>query len=249
MRLTRDVALVGGGSTFGFGLTSGSDAHCYLLDGGDSAALIDCGMGSPESLNLLLDNVLAAGTRPDSIRHLALTHYHADHCAGAKRYRDHLGLQVLAGHETAEALEAGNHASTSYAAALARGVFPSDVPFPPCPVDVRLSDGEVFRVGRLTVRYLSTPGHCAGHGAYLVTGGERIYLFTGDALFAGGQMLLQATWDCDLQASLATIRVFAELTFDSLLPGHGALALSGGMDHVAAAMATIESLGVPKNLA
>ena len=248
MRLTADVSLVGGGPTFGFGLTTGADAHCYLLDGGESSALIDCGMGSPGSMDLLLANVRAAGCDPDSIHHLFLTHYHADHCAGASRYRARLGLQVVAGGETADALEASDHRATSYDIALARGLFPAEPSFPPCPVAVRLADGDELQVGRLTVRYLATPGHCGGHGAYLVTGGERIYLLTGDALFAGGHLLLQATWDCDLQSSLATVRALAGVSFDSLLPGHGALALSGGMLHVAAAMAVIDSLGVPTNL-
>lgn len=44
MRLTQDVALVGGGNA-GFGLSAPLDCHVYLLDGGDELALVDAGVG------------------------------------------------------------------------------------------------------------------------------------------------------------------------------------------------------------
>lgn len=248
MRLTRDVCLVGGGPTFGFGLTPGPDAHAYLLDGGDELALIDCGTGAEASRPALLANVRDVGLDPEAISRLFVTHYHADHCAGAARYRDELGLEVLASGETADALEAGDHTATSFEAARRLGYYPDDVAFPPCPVGMRLHDGDEVAVGRLTVRFVSTPGHCAGHGAYLVTGGERTYLFSGDSLFAGGRLLLQATHDCDLQLSLGAVRTIAAVDFDSLLPGHGPLALTGGRDHALMALATIDALGVPAGL-
>lgn len=248
MRLTRDIHLVGGGPAFGFGLTPGADAHAYLIDGGDELALVDCGTGTDASLEQLLANVAEAGLDPASITRLFVTHYHADHCAGAWRYRTRLGLDVVASHETAEALQAGDHEATSFQAAQARGYYPDDVEFLPCPVQTRLQDGDEVRVGRLTVRLVATPGHCAGHGAYLVTGGERTYLLSGDSLFAGGRLLLQATHDCDLQLSLEAVRTLAALEFDSLLPGHGPLVLTGGRDHARSALACIDALSVPPSL-
>ncbi|MBI1377340.1 MAG: MBL fold metallo-hydrolase [Frankiales bacterium] len=248
MRLTSDVCLVGGGPTFGFGLTPGTDAHVYLLDGGDEAALVDCGMGSDASFDQLVRNVRGDGVDPDSVTRLFITHYHADHCAGASRYRHALGLEVLTGHDTADALEAADHRATSYDASRALGVYPADSSFPPCAVDTRLGDGDEVRVGRLSVTFVATPGHCAGHGSYVVSGGDRTYLLSGDALFAGGRLLLQATRDCDLQRSFASVRTLAALDVDSLLPGHGPVALTGGRDHARAALATIDALGVPASL-
>lgn len=248
MRLTRDVHLVGGGPTFGFGLTPGPDAHAYLIDGGGELALVDCGTGTDASRDALLANVREAGLDPGSISQLFVTHYHADHCAGASRYRDQLGLEVLASGETADALETADHTATSFTAARSLGYYPGELAFPACPVGTRLHDGDEVRVGRLAFRFVATPGHCTGHGAYLVTGGERTYLFSGDSLFAGGRILLQATHDCDLQLSLDAVRTLAALDFDSLLPGHGPLALTGGRDHALMALATIDALGVPAGL-
>jgi glyoxylase-like metal-dependent hydrolase (beta-lactamase superfamily II) len=248
MRLTPDVSLVAGGPFFGFGLTSGTDAHCYLIDGGESLALIDCGMGTATSKEQLLSHATADGHDLARLERLFITHYHADHCAGAAAYRDALGLAVVAGRETAAALEAGDQRATSFEPARTLGLYPADSQFPACPVDEVLDDGDSVSVGRLTVRFVATPGHCSGHGAYLVTGGDRTYLFSGDSLFAGGRLLLQATHDCDLQLSLASVRTLAALEFDSLLPGHGPLALTSGPAHVAAAVAAIDRLSVPPSL-
>jgi glyoxylase-like metal-dependent hydrolase (beta-lactamase superfamily II) len=248
MRLTADVALVGGGTMTGFGLSADFDAHVYLLDGGEELALIDCGMGTAAGISRVLEQIRAAGADPARVRRLLLTHYHTDHAGGARTFRDRLHLRVAIGARAAAALAAPDHVATQFAAASSAGIFPADYTYPACPVDDPLVDGQELRVGRLTVRYVATDGHCAGHGSYLVSGGERTYLFAGDAVFAQGRLLLQAIPDCDLAASLASVRRLDGLEFDAFLPGHGGLAMTGGHQHVAAATAVIDRLGVPPNL-
>lgn len=248
IRLTPDIAIVGGGAMTGFGLTGDFDAHVYLLDGGDEAALIDCGMATEAGLERLQANIEAAGVDPVRVRRLLLTHYHTDHAGGAGRVRERLGLRVGIGADAAEALRTGDHAATQFGPARDAGVFPAGYDYPACPVDDALADGDEIRVGRLTVRYLATPGHCGGHGSYLVSGPAGTALCSGDALFANGRILLQAIPDCDLGASIATIRRLAGESFEALLPGHGAITLTGGGQHVAAALAAIVRLAVPPNL-
>jgi glyoxylase-like metal-dependent hydrolase (beta-lactamase superfamily II) len=248
MRLTADVALVGGGPFTGFGVSSDADSHIYLLDGGTEAALIDCGLGTAMGVDRVEGNIDDAGVEAARIRRLFLTHYHADHAGGAAAYRERLHVQVSCDPAAASALENGDHDATQFTNAAALGFFPADYRFRACQIDDPVSDGASRTVGRLTVTAVATPGHCWGHSAYHVTGGERNYLFSGDAIFANGRILLQAIPDCDLGASLRSIRRLHDLTFDALLPGHGALALTGGKDHVSAAVATIDRLGVPANL-
>jgi glyoxylase-like metal-dependent hydrolase (beta-lactamase superfamily II) len=248
MRLTPDLALVAGGPLTGFGLSADFDAHVYLLDGGDELALIDCGLGTEAGQGALLGRVAALGLDASRIRRLFVTHYHTDHAGGAGRYRARLGLSVAVAAEVAGALAGADGEATSFRAASALGFLPAAYLYAPCPVDDALEDGDVRTVGRLTVRAIATPGHCAGHTSYLVTGGERTYLLTGDALFAGGRILLQAIPDCDLAASLASVRRLADLSFDALLPGHGAIALADGRAHTAAAMAAMDRLAVPGSL-
>ena len=249
MRLTPDIALVGGGTLTGFGVSADFDAHSYLLDGGDEVVLVDCGMGTPTGFDRVTTNIRHAGVDPAELSRLFLTHYHTDHAGGASVYRERLGLSVATGSQTADALQGGDHEATAFAAAKASGIFPEDYSFEPCQVEDRLADGDVRTVGRLTLRYLSTPGHCGGHGSYLVTGGERVYLLAGDAVFAGGKLFLQAIPDCDLQASLASVKRLAGLEFDALLPGHGPIALHEGRTHVDLAAAVIDRLAVPPGIA
>ena len=249
MRLTSDVLLVGGGTLTGFGVSADFDAHAYLLDGGGGElALIDCGMGTPAGMERVLGNIAAAGLDPERVSTLFLTHYHTDHAGGAARYRERLGLRVAISAEAAPALESADHEATSFRAARELGIFPADFAYDACPVDDRRADGDTRRVGRLSVHFVATPGHSAGHGSYFVTGGERAYLFAGDAVFAGGKIFLQATADCDLQASLESIRRLAALEFDALLPGHGPVALSDGHAHIEIAKAALDRLAVPGSL-
>jgi len=248
MRLTEDVLLVGGGALTGFGLSADYDAHVYLLDGGDELALVDCGMGTELGMKRVLENVERQGLAPERIRRLLLTHYHTDHAGGAARYRDRLDLEVSAGLGAQNALQQPDHQATSFAAAQAAGIFPDDYDYAACIVDDPLTDGAERHVGRLVVRFLETPGHCGAHGSYLVTAGDRSYLLAGDAVFAGGRLLLQATADCDLADSLNSVNRLGSLEFQALLPGHGPICLRDGRSHVDQAVATIARLSVPPNL-
>jgi glyoxylase-like metal-dependent hydrolase (beta-lactamase superfamily II) len=248
MRLTDEVMLVGGGAFTGFGLSSDFDAHIYLLDGGDELALVDCGMGTELGIERVIANIERDGVDPSRIRRLLLTHFHTDHASGAARYRERLQLRVAFSALERETLETADHERTSFAAAQAAGIFPAGFTYPACPVDDALRDGDELQVGHLAISYLETPGHSAGHGSFLVRGREQSYLLGGDAVFAGGKLLLQATADCDLQASFATIRKLEGVEFHALLPGHGPLSLTAGRSHVDAAAASIRNLTVPPNL-
>ena len=247
MRLTNDVLLVGGGPWGGFGVSADFDCHCYLLDGGGEFALIDCGGGTEAGMARLFGNIEAEGLDPERVSQLLLTHYHADHAGGAARYRERLGLNVGISSDAASALETADHEATSFAAGQRLGHTPAGFVYPPCSVDARFEDGDEFRIGRLKIRFIATPGHCAGHGSYLVDGGDAKYLFSGDAVFAYGKVAVLATADCELQALLASVHRMANEEFDALMPGHAAIILDGGRSHVLRAQETIQRLNVPRN--
>ena len=103
-----------------------------------------------------------------------------------------------------------------------------------------------MKVGDATIRFLAAPGHCTGHGAYSLTGVGHDALFAGDAVFWAGRILLQAVPDCDLQASLETVRRLATLKFEAFFPGHGAITIRGGSVHPGTAKAEIDKLAIPK---
>lgn len=81
------------------------------------------------------------------------THVHADHLTGARRLRELAGSRVA---------------------------YPA-IDELPC-ADIGIREGEVFRIGRLELYPLFTPGHTSHHHAYLIDNGTQQMLFSGDAL-------------------------------------------------------------------
>lgn len=245
MRITRDVYLVGGGPSLGFGLSPGQDCHVYLVESAGEAALIDCGLGTEDSRRAILANIRGHGINPETIKRLFLTHYHPDHAGGTGRWQAELNLEVSCSSDSAYAVERADPDITGLRRAQCSGLYDQGYELLPARVDHPLNDGDLTLVGDLRVTHLATPGHCLGHGAYYVTGGERTYLFTGDCVLHGGRILLQNIPDCDISAYSRSVARLNELTFDSLLPGHGSIAVTGGESHVAKAVTDFRGVGLP----
>jgi hydroxyacylglutathione hydrolase len=127
------------------------------------------------------------------ITHVLVTHPHADHVAGLAEARAKLGNPPLVAHEAAAA-ELDDE------------------------VEVILGDGETLDAGGIGLEALFTPGHAAGHLAYLVEGE---HLFTADVLFkgtVGGTMAPGASGFDDLKASVMRLM---ELHPETVVhPGH-----------------------------
>lgn len=248
MRLTPEVYLVGGGATFGFGLSDDPDCHVYLIDGGDRYALIDCGLGDGASLDRITENIAREGLDLSKLRTLILTHYHMDHAGGAAKARERFGLEVWAPRAATEVLRTADERAVALDVAKQGGMYPADYRFEPVAVDRELDEGDVLRVGNLELRPIATPGHCNGHMSYLMQGTDRRYLFAGDAIFAGGRVVWQNIHDCSVPLTVASIRTLRDVEFDALLPGHAAVILDDGKRHVETAADLCDKLALPKNL-
>ncbi|HET7444240.1 MAG TPA: MBL fold metallo-hydrolase [Solirubrobacterales bacterium] len=127
------------------------------------------------------------------ITHILITHPHGDHIAGLDAAREQLGNPPVVAHAaTAEEID--------------------------IPVDVTLGDGETLDAGALQVKALFTPGHAAGHLAFLINGTD---VFTADVLFkgtVGGTMAPGASGFDDLQSSVMGLM---ELPPETVVhPGH-----------------------------
>jgi glyoxylase-like metal-dependent hydrolase (beta-lactamase superfamily II) len=127
------------------------------------------------------------------ITHLLLTHPHGDHVAGVAEAREQLGNPPLVAHpETAAEI--------------------SDE------VDTEISPGEKLVTGGLEIEAIATPGHAAGHLAFLVNGTD---VLTGDVLFkgtVGGTKAPGASGFEDLRASVMRLM---ELPAETRVhPGH-----------------------------
>ncbi|MET0557914.1 MAG: MBL fold metallo-hydrolase [Solirubrobacterales bacterium] len=127
------------------------------------------------------------------ITHVLVTHPHGDHVAGLAEARAQLGGPPLVAHaETAAELDEE--------------------------VEVILSDGDKLDAGNFEIEAIYTPGHAAGHLAYLVDGSD---VFTADVLFkgtVGGTMAPGASGFADLQASVMRLLELPPET--TVHPGH-----------------------------
>ena len=243
MQLADRIHLVGSGA-FGFDLTDPYDCHIYLLDGGSELALIDVGAGMGAAQ--VVENVRQAGFDPARIRHLVCTHAHGDHAGGAARMRSLLPAATLSiAGEIADQLRVGDEVGTSIAIAKAAGIYPLDYELEPCPVDRELADGDRIAVGDLELECIATPGHAAGHLAFLCAHGGTRSLFVGDLVFWGGTILLQNTADCRLEALVSSLRKVRGLGTDALFPGHFSFSLRDGQRHIERANKVLDTLLIP----
>lgn len=245
MKIADRVHIVASGR-LGFGLTDDFDCHVYLLDGGSEYALIDAGGG--RDVPGIVAQIEWDGLDPKRVRKLLLTHGHADHAAGAAAVREQFGLRVFASPVVAGFVTKGDEQAISLDAARRAGGYPADFVLHPCPVDGELADGAEVQVGDLTLTVLNTPGHATGHISFLLRQGPRLSVFCGDAVFFGGKILLQHTWDCSLQESIASVERLAALPIDGLYPGHLTFTVRNGRREVEKAMQSIATLLPPPQL-
>jgi glyoxylase-like metal-dependent hydrolase (beta-lactamase superfamily II) len=127
------------------------------------------------------------------ITHILVTHPHLDHVAGLAEAREKLGGPPLVAHAEAAA-ELDEEVSQT------------------------LADGEELKTGGLEIEAIYTPGHAAGHVAFLVNGGD---VFTADVLFkgtVGGTLAPGASGFDDLKGSVMRLMELPPQT--SVHPGH-----------------------------
>jgi hydroxyacylglutathione hydrolase len=156
---------------------------------------------------------------------------------------------VLASPTVAGYVRDGDERAISLDVARVAGAYPLDFAFPACPVDGELAEGATVRVGDLVLEVVDTPGHASGHVTYVLRRAGAVAAFCGDALFWGGKILLQNTWDCSLQESTRSVERLAQLSLDGLYPGHVGFALRHGRRHVERAMESIAGLLPPPQFA
>jgi hydroxyacylglutathione hydrolase len=246
VRLTPRVHLVGSGAG-GFHLTDAYDCHVYLVDGGIEAALVDAGIGT--ATDEILANVAAAGVALDAIRSLVLTHAHPDHAGGAAGLRERLpALEVAASPAVAGWVRTGNEEAMSVEAGKRADFYPPDYRFAACEVERELAEGDRLAVGSLELEVIETPGHSDGHLSFLLHADDAVTLFGGDLVFFGGQVSLEAIWDCRIPAYAASMGKLRDANVDALLPGHHFVTLREGQRHIDAANRLFERGFVPKSV-
>jgi len=126
-----------------------------------------------------------ANERKASIRYIFETHFHADFVSG------HIDLAAATG----ATIVYGPNTVTNYSVHVAK-------------------DGEVFKLGELSIEVLHTPGHTLESSCYLLKDqtGKDIAVFTGDTLFVGDV----GRPDLAQKANEITMEDLAGMLYDSL---------------------------------
>jgi glyoxylase-like metal-dependent hydrolase (beta-lactamase superfamily II) len=219
VRLAEQVWLVGTGGP-GPAHTNPYDCNQYLVWNGTDGVLIDAGSGIDS--RPWLDNV-AEVTDFEALHGVLLTHWHGDHAGGAA-FAQANGLTVWASPLTSDALSTGDEERTQARRAREAGVYPADYRLQPAPGIGALVPGAAFAPRTLHLSVIDSPGHCDGHLVFGLPGANDDSgptLFTGDVIFAGGTVSLQAIPDCRIDLYGETVASLARLDAAALFPGHG----------------------------
>jgi hydroxyacylglutathione hydrolase len=233
LHLAEGVHLVGSGR-LGFSISHPLDCHTYLVSSKTGALLIDAGCGRGHEA--ILAAIDSTGVSRRQVSTILLTHAHADHAGGALDLAEELGAEIVASAEVAAMLRGPDEDAMGLAVARRAGVYPADFAVSPTRIARTIGSGAVG-VDGFHIEAVETPGHAVGHLAYVLERGRRRLLFGGDLVFARGRVVVLGTPDSDVGLLAASLERVAALKPDSLLPGHGEVALNDGADHVDAAVA------------
>lgn len=123
----------------------------YLITSGKQAILLDGTLKSTASL--VEDNIAALGFKLSDVKIIVTSHAHYDHVAGVAQIKRDSGAKLHAIAADRWALENGLHDGET---TCRRGTFP------PVKVDHVLADGDVVRLGDVSLKATLTPGHTPG---------------------------------------------------------------------------------------
>lgn len=134
-----------------------------------------------------------------TLKAVCLTHGHSDHAGGLDVILQHRRVPVY----------------------LGMGDRPMLGWIPPGELMMSTTDGQTVAVGRLTMRFVVTPGHTPGGICYRVEGAGHDACFVGDTLFAGsiGGSNPASLYQTHLQSVRTRVLTLSPDT--TLLPGHG----------------------------
>lgn len=248
MKINDCVYLVGSGKT-GMQISHKLDCNVYVLDGGNGEyALIDAGAGiQPERI---ITNIESNGIKMENIKYLLITHIHGDHAAGAAYFKKNYGMKIVMAEEVVKWFETGDMDKTSINQAIAAGVYPENFEYPICNVDYAVNEGDTVKVGDIKIEIIETPGHSRGHISFLWKDNEngKKSLFSGDAVLAGGKIILQNIWDCNISEYAETMNKLNQYKIDRLFPGHGISLLESAYNHIDSSCKCFNQLGIPPNI-
>ncbi|QGM45072.1 MBL fold metallo-hydrolase [Methylocystis heyeri] len=175
---------------------------CSYLVGRRRVAIIDPGPAIPAHVEALLRAVSG-----QELVAILVTHTHRDHSPAAAILREKTGAPILG---------CGPYVPRSNGIAAGSGLDAShDFVYAP---DRALNDGELVRVGEVSIEAVATPGHTANHLCFALH--EEGVVFTGDHVMAWSTTVV-APPDGSMRDYMESIEKLRRRADVLLWPGHG----------------------------
>ncbi len=214
MQILKNLYQVSGdlnGITFDVIGAQWNDANSYVLKTDSGLIMFDCGNG--DTMDQIFDNMQYWDLSPDDIKYCLLTHSHMDHTGGAHLIKK-LGVKLISIKETADAVAAADERCCGY-------LYHKKMT--PVTVDRIVSDGEEFNLLGVSVRVGHYPGHSMGCTAYSFTHERKSIVVSGDIIgtLLAGDFGWDGSIDFDKMKYIESLRKFAKVEMDMMLPGHG----------------------------
>ena len=208
------------------------NVNVFVLDAPEGLTLIDAGLST--SGGKIVEGIRSLGKSPADLRHILLTHAHPDHigslaalqaASGARTYLHVADVPVA---ETGGPFRRMQPSPELIGSLLFKMLVRSgaSAKVAPTAIDERINDGDVLPIAG-GIRVLHTPGHCAGHVAYLWQ--ERGVLFVGDACKNLLGFSLSLGYE-DLSRGRRSLRDLADHSFDTACFGHGKTMVGGAAE-------------------
>jgi metallo-beta-lactamase class B len=214
MQVLKNLFQVGGdlnGITFDLQGALWNDGNSYVLKLDGGLVLFDCGCG--DTMEQIFNNMAYWDLSPDHIKYCILTHPHFDHAGGGHILKNR-GVKFIAIGETAASVKSGDERCCGYL---------YHKTFNPFDVDWIVTDGEKINVLGLEIEIIHVPGHSMGCTAYaFIWEGKRL-MVSGDLIgtLLGGDFGWGGSIDFDKKIYIESLRKFAKIDSDIMLPGHG----------------------------
>ena len=208
----------------------------YVVRDGDALTAVDAGL--PAFAGTLEEDLGAHGLDPSRVEAVVLTHSDGDHTGLAARFKEAGARVLIHDADRATLAKPGPKSGDAAPPKLVREIWrPALWRFmghmarrgggkpPPVEADATFGDGDVLDVpGRPRVLY--TPGHTAGHSAFLFEGPGA--LLAGDSVCTWNPLtgsrrlqLMPRAFNEDNQACLRSLDAIAGADAGVILPGHG----------------------------
>jgi len=214
MQILKNLYQVGGdlnGVTFDEKGTLWNDGNSYVLKTDDGLIMFDCGCG--DTMDQIFENMNYWGLSTEKIKYCLLTHPHFDHSGGAYLLKKQ-GVILIAVQETADAISSGDERCCGYL---------YHKKFNPAKVDKMVSDGEMLNLLGVDIQVKHFPGHSSGCTAYLFNHEQKRIVVSGDIIgtLLAGDFGWSGSIDFNKEVYIESLRKFAKIDTDMMLPGHG----------------------------